>query len=443
MSVVHLLNVLDERSSKETRYEVAPTNTVRFTRFTQYLLIALGIFFVAVEAILSPSLAGRYLTSDGELSNLSQFQKIRLFLALVGLCLLTLSVFLTRVKFLSDLIDKRIFAFVGTIIGAFLLGTPFALLDFKKFGVDFFSTYSSVNGVGGLDLGMGWWYHLRFTLPLGLGWILCFAALIGILILIKLDLRQSAILLTFPLIYYFIFGKGYTVMARYMVPIVPLICIAAAVGIVFMSNKLIGFLRLSSLKDVAPLALAALVLLQSAHGVIQVDRLLATKDNRLVAADWMEQNAPENSSVYQTGAIYGHLELDNSPEALARRLEAIGEANLSAAQLDYSRDKTVKTYQEWEYDERLRQFMFRGQNQTELPKYIIRQESPLILFSTIESQIAEILETAYTLKASFKAIAMGNVENWFTQQDAFYLPFDGFKGVQRPGPNFYIYEKKN
>ena len=443
MFVAHIIAVLDERNRKEIPCEKDPIDTAKFIRFTQYLLLSLGILLILIGIIFSPSLARQYLAADGELNSLSQFQKLRALSILFGCCLVTLSVLLTRIKFLSDLLDKRIFIFIGSLIGAFVLGTPFAVLDFKNFGVDFFGTYSSVNGVGGLNLGMGWWYHLRFTLPLGLGWTLCFAALVGILFLIKVDLKQSAILLAFPLIYYLIFGEGYTVMVRYMVPIVPLICIMAAVGVVFASNKLEVFLSLQSLKNVAPLALAALVILQSAHAVIQVDRLLATRDNRLVAADWMNQNAAEGSSIYQTGSIYGHLELDKSPEYLAKRLELIEEAHLSAAQLAYSIDRKIKAYQEWEYDDKLSQFTFRGQNQTGAPKYIIRQESPFVLFSKIDSQIAEILGNLYTLKASFQAIAMPNPKNWFNQQDAFYLPFAGFDKVQRPGPNFYIYERKN
>ena len=443
MSIAHLLTVLDERRRQESNYDKAPISADQFLLFTKYLLITFGIILILTGMVLSPDLVERYLTADGKLNNLSQLEKLRGLSAFFGCCFVALAVSLTRFEVLSDLLDKRIFIFISSFISAFLLGTPFALLDFRHFVSDFLSTYSSVNGVGGLNLGMGWWYHLRFTLPLGLGWTLCFAALIGVLVLIKSNLRQSAILFAFPLIYYLIFGKGYTVMARYMVPIAPLICIVAAVGVVFTSNKLISFLRLQSFKAVVLLALATLVIFQSAQALIQVDRLLAAKDNRLIAADWINQNALQNSSVYQTGSIYGHLELDKSPEYLARKLDLIGEAHLSAAQLDYSKDKTVKTYQEWDYDEQLKQFTFEGQKQTELPRYIIRQESPLLLFSAVESQIAEILDNTYMLKASFQAIAMGNPENWFNQQDAFYLPFDGFRGIQRAGPNLYVYEKRN
>ena len=33
------------------------------------------------------------------------------------------------------------------------------------------------------------------------------------------------------------------------------------------------------------------------------------------------------------------------------------------------------------------------------------------------------------------------VPHVYDQQDAFYLPFDSFTGVERPGANFYIYRK--
>ena len=228
-----------------------------------------------------------------------------------------------------------------------------------------------------------------------------------------------------------------------MVPLVPFICIVAALGLIFIGNKLVNFSRVNSLKDVVPLALATLILLQSAYGVIQSDRLLATRDNRLIAGDWVLQNVPEDSSIYQAGSVYGHLEIDKSPEFLARKLREIGEAPLSARQLDYFKIIPIKSYRQWDYDDRLKQFTFNGQNQSGLPQYIIRQESPLSWFSMIERRIADLLDNTYTLKASFKAIKMGNESNWFNQQDAFYLPFAGFKEIQRPGPNFYIYQKNS
>jgi Dolichyl-phosphate-mannose-protein mannosyltransferase len=442
LCVAHILCVLDKHVKNGNQIKKIQMEEVWFTRFIQYFLTALGVIFIIAGIVASPDLAARYLTSDGQFRNPPAYQAIRISVTALGFCLVVLSILLTKIRFLSDLLDKRLFGFTSTLIIAFLVGTPFALLDFQHFGVEFFSTYDSVNGIGGPDLGAGWLYHLRFTLPLGLGWAVCYAALVGILILIKLDLRQAAIFLAFPLIYYFVFGKSYTVMLRYMMPLIPFICILAAIGVLSVSNKLIDFVQLHSLKELVPLALATLILLPSAHAVTQSDRLLATKDNRLVAGDWVEQNTPENSSVYQTGSVYGHLELDKSPVFLARKLKELGEAPLSSTQLDYSKIIPIKAYHQWEYDDRSKQFTFNGQNQSELPQYIIRQESPLVWFSPVASEITDILAKSYTLKASFEAIKMGNGKNWFNQQDAFYLPFAGFKQVQRPGPNFYIYQRK-
>jgi hypothetical protein len=40
----------------------------------------------------------------------------------------------------------------------------------------------------------------------------------------------------------------------------------------------------------------------------------------------------------------------------------------------------------------------------------------------------------------FVALALSD-EHLFDQQDAFFVPFAGFRGVKRPGPNFALYKR--
>ena len=69
---------------------------------------------------------------------------------------------------------------VGVMAAAFIAGSPYVLLDFATFWRDL--SYERLHFARGheADLGRGWWYHLGFTLPLGLGWPLFVAALAGI-----------------------------------------------------------------------------------------------------------------------------------------------------------------------------------------------------------------------------------------------------------------------
>jgi len=54
--------------------------------------------------------------------------------------------------------------------------------------------------------------------------------------------------------------------------------------------------------------------------------------------------------------------------------------------------------------------------------------------------VASLLRTGYQLVATLRAWRPGQAGNVYDLQDGFYLPFAGFKGIARPGPNFYVYK---
>jgi hypothetical protein len=63
-------------------------------------------------------------------------------------------------------------------------------------------------------------------------------------------------------------------------------------------------------------------------------------------------------------------------------------------------------------------------------------------YSLISREPIERLLKFYYLLKEFPAIDIKNKTNLFDQQDIFYMPLVGFKGVRRPGPNIYIYARK-
>jgi len=115
---------------------------------------------------------------------------------------------------------------------SFLLFTPFALFDFTTFVRHVLSEATHLaNGhaVMGqpLILGRGWWYHARFTLPYGMGSLMFLAAVAGIIVALWKQPRRALLVFLFPLAYYAFSGKGYTVFVRYMIPMLPFLCIGA------------------------------------------------------------------------------------------------------------------------------------------------------------------------------------------------------------------------
>jgi len=349
------------------------------------------------------------------------------------------------VSVLGSLIDGRILVFALGLVFAFLAGTPFALIDFRTFlsGVLFEARHLSSGD--GIELGRGWWYHLRFTLWHGLGWSLLVASLVGLFILARRSPRTALVLWSFPMVYYAIAGKGLTVFLRYMIPVVPFLCIAAAVSVNDLAD-VIARGRSSYLKQGATVVLAGLIVFPSAHNVIRSNSLLRTPDSRLLATNWAQSHLKGHSSVYQTGG-WERLQLPETRESLKRTSEpasgAIGEmkAEMDRIRADHQEAKQIQVFEEWTYDAQSRKFAFGNEIRHDRPRYIITASSPLLARNEIPAGIRGLLEESYRLMKSFHVTEIDRKDNFFDQQDAFYLPFAGFQDIQRPGPNIDIHER--
>ena len=115
-----------------------------------------------------------------------------------------------------------------------------------------------------------------------------------------------------------------------MLPVVPFLCVTAAVVVAGLSRPLARGLRLPPALVAA--ALAAAVVWPSAESALRFDRLMRQRDSRLVAGDWVLSHVPAGATIYQAGSAYGHLQLEESrpfryPGRLlcaVRRVRAVG-----------------------------------------------------------------------------------------------------------------------
>lgn len=353
-----------------------------------------------------------------------------------------------RKKTLRLFLDQRILLFFFTFICSFLIGTPYAIISFPDFISDIAYEFKHLEYGHGIILGRGWMYHLRFSLWYGLGGSLFFASLAGIVTLFGLNRKKALLLCCLPLAYFIIIGKGNTVFLRYTIPIIPFLCITASVFTVYISDRLLPHFRPYE-RNIAAYLLAVILISPSAYNVLRSDFLLAKKDNRLAAAEWISQNIPEASSIYQNsrfppGKVKIYPTLSSLPKTyynpITKITYRIPKSVLMNMPYLLKRKHTVG-YEEWKYNETIKRFIFQGKTEENFPEYIIVEESPLLIYSTPQNDIQEILKKAYTLKAAFSAIDVNEEKNRFDQQDAFYLPFAGFKNIKRPGPNLYIYKR--
>ncbi|MGB3478371.1 MAG: glycosyltransferase family 39 protein [bacterium] len=353
--------------------------------------------------------------------------------------------------------DKKILLFSGTTIFVFLITNPFIILNFSKFIADLMFEIDHLNRGHIMILNQGWWYHLKFSLFFGLGWSLLFSSLLGFLLLIKVNIRKFIILCSFPCIYYILTGKGYTVFLRYIIPVIPFLCITSAFLIGHVSDKLFKSLK-PRLNYGITYLLAVLIITPSAYSITRFNSLLTKQDNRLTTKKWIEMNIKEGSSIYQTGDKWGKIQLHPTLGTLKQTLSKLSdlyeskgrhdqvlksEIDYLIAQIYYFKKKHVIGYDCWQYDSELKKFKYNYKYKNTLPDYIIIQESPLTAYSKVHKKIMESVRTAYNLRKAFKVSDVRNKENLFDQQDCFFIPYVGFKDVTQPGPNYYIFEKKS
>jgi hypothetical protein len=67
-------------------------------------------------------------------------------------------------------------------------------------------------------------------------------------------------------------------------------------------------------------------------------------------------------------------------------------------------------------------------------------DSPLAQYTEVPEPIRRLVDASYTLRQVYRAAGPEALSNWYDQLDAYYLPFSGFRDVERPGPNIAIYQ---
>jgi hypothetical protein len=308
-------------------------------------------------------------------------------------------------------IDWRVPVFVAMMGLAFVAGTPYAVLDPARFWRDVTGEAAHLSSGHAVFLGVGWIYHARVTLRYGLTLPLLLAGVAGAILLAVRRPASAALLLAFPASYYVVAGRGYTVFARYMIPVVPFLCITAAFLVTFVARAVLR--RVGRHAMTAAVAILAIAMAgPSFVKAVRMDRVLARADTRGLAAEWIAAQVPVGASILLTGSKVGH------PDLWRRR--------------------APPPWAIWRYDESRRGFLIPSGFTTTWPDWIVVQESPLVAYSSVPDSVRAAL-TRYDLRQSFIASSAPHV---FDQQDAFYLPLDGFDGVARPGPNLYMYEKR-
>jgi len=310
---------------------------------------------------------------------------------------------------------SRLMRFGLTVLLAFLAGTPFALISLKSFLAGFSQEFSHLMSGHGILIGRGWAVHLTTSLRYGLGLPLLIISIGGLVWMARRATRSAVLVALFPVAYYAMIGRGYTVFVRYMLPVIPFLCLTGAWASVRFGSALASSIGRPAKTTWMALLLSALIIAPSAWNMIQIDRLLATADSRLLAAEWLRTNMPASATIFQTGSLYSHVQL--GVPALSPRSE------------------------EWEFDEGKGQFMRKGTRSPAPPDFIIVLSSPLELYTPVPPGLDIILTRDFRLVQRIRAFDPSANSSVFDRIDAFFLPLSGFGGTERPGPNIDIYRR--
>jgi 4-amino-4-deoxy-L-arabinose transferase-like glycosyltransferase len=292
-------------------------------------------------------------------------------------------------------------------VGAFLLATPYAVLDHQAFTTDVLFDITHLSGGHGVDLGRGWIYHLTTSLPHGVGVPVFVAALLGIVPFVRQYRREALVLGSFCATLYVSVGSGRTVFFRYVLPLIPVLCLVSAVGVQRAAAWLSSRARVSrtgSLVVVLSLTVGAGLL-----NCIWFDVLLARTDSRVIAARWLEEQLQPDHTLHDAGGPYVALDLSRS------------------------------AFQRVDFDPATHAFTHAEGGK---PDWLVLYQSPVSAYVRAHVELRSLASREYDLATSIRATRWRPRTAVYDLQDAFFMPVWGFWTVERPGPTIRIYRRR-
>jgi hypothetical protein len=305
--------------------------------------------------------------------------------------------------------------FAAAFAAGFVAGTPYAVLDFPAFAADFSYDLTHLSGGHAVPLGRGWYAHAVRSLPYGCGLLLLVASLAGVAIGARRRPQHTFLIASFAAAYYAVIGSGYTVFFRYVLPLVPIVCLFAAMATSAAADVLVrpgrgmDISRGGTARTLAIVALIAVIAGPPALTSVLMDLVMGRTDSRVIAAQWLGPQLRPEHTLHDSGSDYTRLDLRE------------------------------RRYHEWRFDPNTQSF---GHPEGLIPDWIVISESPLRHYASahpaLRQLVAEHYEPVYTVRGTTNLDAGG----MYDQQDAFFVPFSGFGEVERPGPTIVVYRRK-
>ncbi|HXV27362.1 MAG TPA: glycosyltransferase family 39 protein, partial [bacterium] len=199
----------------------------------------------------------------------------------------------------EELVSRKFFLFCFFFLFGFTAGTPFWILDFPKFKTDFLWTWGHYKTTGkgqfGYEGNGNWLYYLKGPLTYGYGLPLVIFGILGMIGLLRKPKDKEAFLAVFPALYFFIAGFSKIHAPRYMVPLTPFLCLAAATLMEWILNRL--DLKKKKKGNWLLAFAGALIILPSMANTVRMAYLRTQPETRFMAYEWVQQNLPKGSEI--------------------------------------------------------------------------------------------------------------------------------------------------
>ena len=330
---------------------------------------------------------------------------------------------------------RRVGVAAVVMVGAFLLGTPYAALDFGTFWRDFSYELSHLEGGQYVDVGSGWVHHLR-TLAGTCGPPYLLLAAAGLYFAPRLGWRRAGVLYGFPVAYFLVIGRGETAFFRYILPVVPFLAVAAGDLLSRLPRRVAGWVYV-------------VVVIPTAWSSVQAVQLMAAGDTRDAMLRYVEANVPSQAVIVHAGTYTGAPMLQRNVANLTREYAA-KQGRADASGFRKPDDLTWYVESRPMYD---LQFVEKpgiafvsqvplDQVLAEPPPWLELEDYYLTHYSAVPDALRALAESpAYTLVHTESAVDGPVDAAWFDQQDALYLPAGNFGGFVRMGPTLRLYRR--
>jgi 4-amino-4-deoxy-L-arabinose transferase-like glycosyltransferase len=308
---------------------------------------------------------------------------------------------------------RRLAAYVALAIVAFFVGTPYALIDRPAFFAALESITAHLRGGHAAMAGPGWVVHATSSLRYGVGLPILIAGALGFVVYAVRDRRLGVLFLIFPAAYYVFIGAGETAFARYIIPVVPFLCLAAAYPIVEAARAAARWSSRPQFGAAVAWIFAMAAAAPSLATAIHSDMLLTKADSRLIAANWIHERYPEGVSIAQTGTVAGQVQMTTvAPD-------------------------TPERYPALKFEPGSGRF-FTAEDKDGSPQLIVMEQCPLA-YCEIPPEWLTVLRDRYELERTIVAYDVSSHALVYDRDDDFYLPLAGLSSVTRPGPNIAIF----